>query len=591
MKHQRYQLTSRPGSTAPHGTSRSLLLSTVFLLLVFKTTPGYGNEWNCVSTSGTYVKSADCAPMAGEVIVDGDLSITGNENTYTTLVAANNNRHFKIDSGTPTLALRWLNMTGGSPTDEHGGSICISDDIGGHLNITHCVFHKNSVGSGYRSGAIYAKDVNVLISLTNTKFIENSAGLFGGAIYFAYGAFHSHNVQYIQNSAKEGGGLQLSWLKPSTIHNNLFFLNEAEVRGGGARIYGDSVGSNTVNMTQTIFKRNKQTTGSDEEHGGGGLFIHYNVIISIRECTFLQNEADNSDSGHQIMTSEASVHGTPAITIVNTNFTNIDGTANNFYGYDHDASAPKHGTDKCITPSNCGTNPCIISPFAGTCTARTNTNYGVLCGLSVSVCPNGEFGNLPEVNESLLPPLVPPSCSAWTSCTAGNYVSTNGTATTDRVCTACGSQKYSTSTNQNSCMDWSNCSAGSYVSTPGSPSNNRVCTPCQSGKFTNASNLNECLNWTECESSQIIIVNGSNTGDRICGVETTTTETPTTSTEAPSTTTTTTGNTTTTETPTTTTSSDANATATKGNQLSGAIRSKRYWLSPTFVTVAWYFLV
>ena len=101
--------------------------------------------------------------------------------------------------------------------------------------------------------------------------------------------------------------------------------------------------------------------------------------------------------------------------------------------------------------------------------------------------------------------------------------------------------------------------------------------------------MNDCLNWTECESSEIIIVNGSNTGDRICGVETTTTEAPTTTTEAPSTTTTT-GNTTTTEAPTTTTFSDANATATKGNQLSGAVRSKRYWLSPTFVTVAWCFL-
>ena len=117
--------------------------------------------------------------------------------------------------------------------------------------------------------------------------------------------------------------------------------------------------------------------------------------------------------------------------------------------------------------------------------------------------------------------------------------------------------------------------AGNYVSANGSATSDRVCNSCGSGKFTNASNLNECLNWTECESSEIIIVNGSNTADRICGVGTTTTEAPST--------TTTTGN-------TTTTSSGANATATKGNQLSGAIRSKRYWLSPTFVTVAWCFL-
>jgi hypothetical protein len=231
MKHQRYQPTSRPGSTAPHGTSRSLLLSTVFLLLVFKTTPGFGNEWNCVSTSGTYVKSADCAPMSGQVVVDGDLSISGNENTYTTLVAASGARHFLLDSGTPTLVLRWLNMTDGAPTSEHGGSIFV--EVGGHLNVTHCVFYKNSVGSAKWGGAIYASNINVLVSLTNTKFIENSAAYVAGAVFLSYGTLHSQHVQYLRNSAEYGGALRLNYLKDgSTLDNDLFAMNEAKYWGG-----------------------------------------------------------------------------------------------------------------------------------------------------------------------------------------------------------------------------------------------------------------------------------------------------------------------------------------------------------------------
>ena len=64
--------------------------------------------------------------MSGEVVVNGDLSITGNENTHTTLVAASAKRHFKVN-GAHTLTLTWLNMTAGAPTGEHGGSIYINN--------------------------------------------------------------------------------------------------------------------------------------------------------------------------------------------------------------------------------------------------------------------------------------------------------------------------------------------------------------------------------------------------------------------------------------------------------------------------------
>jgi predicted outer membrane repeat protein len=531
--------------------------------------------------------------MSDEVIVDDDLSITGNENTYTTLVAADNKRHFKINSGTPTLTLKWLNLTGGDPSTDHGGSIHTT--VESHLNITHCIFYKNAPRATFGGGAILASDPNVLISLTSSKFIENHAGGSGGAIS-TYGTFTSHNVQYLQNSAgSNAGALYLQYIKSgSTISNSLFISNEAKNNGGGIFVIGNTAtGSARFSLTGTTFKHNKQTTGTSDENGGGALYIQFLCIVSIRECTFVENEAEHKGQGHQIFTYKKDSLGTPSIKMVNTNFTNIDGAANSTFGRDSDASEPKTTADKYIAPTNCGASPCSVSPFAGTCTARTNTKYGVLCGLSISECSNGEFGNFQEVTESILPPISP-SCSLWTSCTAGKYVSTNGTNTTDRVCTTCGSQKYSALTNQISCMDLSNCSSGSYVATPGSPNNDRACTSCESGKFTNASNMNECMNWTECESSEIIIFNGSDTSDRTCSVETssTTTEAPTTTTSTGKiTTTTSVGNATTTtaEAPSTSTT-NANITA-KGNILSGAVRLKCYWLLPTFMGVAWCFLI
>ena len=91
--------------------------------------------------------------MTDQVTLSGDLSITGEENTYTTLFPASGKRHFLITSGTPTFTLEWLNVTGGS-YGNHGGSIYIN--VGGHLNITHCVFYKSS--AVFSGGAIYAND-------------------------------------------------------------------------------------------------------------------------------------------------------------------------------------------------------------------------------------------------------------------------------------------------------------------------------------------------------------------------------------------------------------------------------------------------
>src|SRR6185369_13654646 len=68
------------------------------------------------------------------------------------------------------------------------------------------------------------------------------------------------------------------------------------------------------------------------------------------------------------------------------------------------------------------------------------------------------------------------SCTAWTTCAAGKYVSTAGSSTTDRACTSCGANTFSSTTNASSCSPWKICTwATSGTVTPGSSTADAVC--------------------------------------------------------------------------------------------------------------------
>jgi hypothetical protein len=60
------------------------------------------------------------------------------------------------------------------------------------------------------------------------------------------------------------------------------------------------------------------------------------------------------------------------------------------------------------------------------------------------------------------------ACGARTNCVAGQSVVSDGNATTNRTCAACTGETYSTAMNAPSCTPWTVCAAGTYVSTVGS---------------------------------------------------------------------------------------------------------------------------
>ena len=137
------------------------------------------------------------------------------------------------------------------------------------------------------------------------------------------------------------------------------------------------------------------------------------------------------------------------------------------------------------------------------CTTRQNPDEGVICAQNCSIgyhkagifnhtcqaCPPGKYNNLWNQHD----------CQQWSNCLAGQYISANGTSSSDRECT-----------------DFSKCPAGSYISTNGTNTADRVCSSCSANQFSSAANQMSCLDWTYCQSGEYVIRHGNATHNRVC---------------------------------------------------------------------------
>ncbi|MBN9167910.1 MAG: hypothetical protein J0I07_43670 [Myxococcales bacterium] len=85
------------------------------------------------------------------------------------------------------------------------------------------------------------------------------------------------------------------------------------------------------------------------------------------------------------------------------------------------------------------------------------------------------------------------ACVAWTDGVAGQAVSVEGSATTNRTCTACAGGSFSTTTNAASCTPMTDCEPGSFVSTAGTAVAARQCTTCPPGQTSTATNATACV--------------------------------------------------------------------------------------------------
>lgn len=151
--------------------------------------------------------------------------------------------------------------------------------------------------------------------------------------------------------------------------------------GGALRLWSKtSYGATLATATRCTFKQNEQTsTTVVDDNGGGALYADNLATFIIRDSTFIENKAANSQ-GHHLMTDKDSSMGTPSISLINTRMTHCDTcSANNFWNYIVGA----HRQNRTIwanTPTkNCSTalSQCEDNGYPNAiCTTRQNPDEG-----------------------------------------------------------------------------------------------------------------------------------------------------------------------------------------------------------------------
>ena len=395
------------------------------LLALFIMTTVNAAEWDCAhsSTAGEFTLGTNCQINGGDVAVTTTLEITGNFTNLGNLVevlAANNNRHFTVSSG--TLTIRYLKLLGGRATN--GGSIHVAQSAAATLNVYNSLFtdNRNDLVNGVQNdngkgGAIYSvyllsgEAKSNTVNVYNTVFHNNGNGTKnGGALFTRSTTFHIQNSNFSNNGPtnNHGGAIKIHSSDGSIISTS-FVGNTAEKQGGAILIMTEinSAHSN-LNLSRCTFEHNKVTKTLADTYkdgvGGGALRLDDRTTVTIRESSFSDNVAGTS-KGNTIHTGKAGA----TVAIVNS-FIDDPNDPNNFY--------TNPGGE--VTWKNCTDLLCTVSPFTGNCASvSSDTRYGVVCNYDASTSCTSGYSLVPvDANSSV--PSDPATCM---------YVSTTTTET------------------------------------------------------------------------------------------------------------------------------------------------------------------
>ena len=188
---------------------------------------------------------------------------------------------------------------------------------------THLYFTSNRA-KGTAGGAISGQGGSLTLGNStrcNHFFSNNSANLFGGAIYFVSGSLrilgHSH---FAYNSAIQGGGAIYIITSLFVMYDRAFFARNVAAIGGAILI--DSVSINTPNVAHVVFNTSHVTfVNNSARIGGGGIACHDSTLIA-EHLFFTDNTAGDGGGGIGLKNS--------TIQLTSASFTN--NSANNYGG-------------------------------------------------------------------------------------------------------------------------------------------------------------------------------------------------------------------------------------------------------------------
>ena len=218
---------------------------------------------------------SDDKPGGGIYVDNGTVNIQGG------VIAANRGR----SGGGIFFKNGTLNISGGAVTGnwlndghDNGGGIFVEN---GTLNLSDgyvtnnykkcCDDCQDDVNNTHGGGIALAN--NSAMNMTGGYVTGNYSGLAGGGIY---AGFHSHNVTFTMS-----GG---------TIASNCAELGE----GGGLRIAGGTNG--VIQATNKVYITNN-ITNSNNDWGGGGIFVQEKGNLSIVNSLITNNRAEGFGGG------------------------------------------------------------------------------------------------------------------------------------------------------------------------------------------------------------------------------------------------------------------------------------------------------
>jgi hypothetical protein len=104
-------------------------------------------------------------------------------------------------------------------------------------------------------------------------------------------------------------------------------------------------------------------------------------------------------------------------------------------------------------------------------------------------CANGTFDHDADPDTA---------CQSWSKCQPGQYISEQGTPTSDRSCKACTTGTFSDGQNAAECAEWVDCEPGEYVTASGTKEDDRQCEACADDEYSTEENADACSQLTDC---------------------------------------------------------------------------------------------
>ena len=226
------------------------------------------------------------------------------------------------------------NMAGG-----RGGAICQYTDattVDFQLYINNSKFTENKVISNMsnhenQGGAIF--QYGGIIKINDTIFNENSAGLYGGAIYQdnykSVSSLELNRCNFTKNNILIQGGAIYAKSDINITKSNFtenYAVNFAELNYANPDVYGgaicQSVSNAVLNINNSSFTSNHVKSNYKGHDGGGAIYQSSNGVMNINDSNFTSNSAvNNHASGNKYSYGAAIYQGTGKLLVNNSHFT------------------------------------------------------------------------------------------------------------------------------------------------------------------------------------------------------------------------------------------------------------------------------